>query len=82
MVVPKNQAQTGKTDYLNVSEMLMVKSSAFVKQVTTRSPMDVLKKTVRPGITASPNASVQLAALYTLPFLPCGNVVDDKKRIF
>jgi len=41
-----------------------------------------IKKTVRPGKTASPNASVQLAALYTIPFLPCGKVVDDRKGFF
>jgi hypothetical protein len=33
----------GTTDYLNVSEMLMVKGSAFAKQPTIRSPMDALK---------------------------------------
>jgi hypothetical protein len=36
-----NQAHSGTTDYLYISEMLMVKSSAFAKQATIRSPMDV-----------------------------------------
>jgi hypothetical protein len=77
MVVPNNQAHSGTSDYLNVSEMLMVKSSAFTKQATIRSPIDVLKKLTHPGITALPNASVHVAALHTPLFLMCRKVVHD-----
>jgi hypothetical protein len=36
-----NQDHTGTTDYLNVSEMLMVKGSAVAKEATIRSILNL-----------------------------------------